>query len=173
MAFICEVICSYIGLLVLLLIMISTTPLLLSYNVLSVQVHYIQLRTPCQVVPVGFHYKTINRSMEGFGCGGLSVSNGFVSAGTVFCSGFICSMIDFLTVAVSSCCFHFVLLINFPLFLSLLKYPAFPAFSAHMPSHASRQVSLLRKCGISDCRLTSSPSHAPPPSPILPGSPAV
>lgn len=33
--------------------------------------------------------------MEGFGCGGLSVSNGFVSAGTVFCSGFICSMIDF------------------------------------------------------------------------------
>jgi hypothetical protein len=87
MAFICEVICSYIGLLVLLLIMISTTPLLLSYNVLPVQVHYIQLRTPCQVVPVGFHYKTINRSMEGFGCGGLSVSNGFVSAGTVFCSG--------------------------------------------------------------------------------------
>ena len=157
MAFICEVICSYIGLLVLLLIMISTTPLLLSYNVLPVQVHYIQLRTPCQVVPVGFHYKTINRSMEGFGCGGLSVSNGFVSAGTVFCSGFICSMIDFLTVAVSSCCFHFVLLINFPLFLYLLKYPAFPAFLLTCKLDASAPCRLdapdidVARWGSTDC----------------------
>lgn len=48
MAFICEVICSYIGLFVLLLIIISTKPLHLFSYVLIVKVHYIQIWQVCQ-----------------------------------------------------------------------------------------------------------------------------
>ena len=46
--------------------------------------------------------------------------------------------------------------------------PAFPAFSVHKPSAASRQVFLLRKYDLSDCLTASAPSHAPPLFPIPP-----
>lgn len=38
--------------------------------------------------------------MEGLGCGSPSVPDCFISTGTDFCSGLICSIMDFLTATV-------------------------------------------------------------------------
>ena len=55
------------------------------------------------LLSISFRRGYLLASMEGFGWGGLSVSNLFVSAGTDFCSAFICSIIDFLTATVFFC----------------------------------------------------------------------